>query len=606
MANYYELLKIQPTASPSEIESAIDAQYNQWRRLVTHHDPNVVNQAHQALASLQQIRTILTDPGKRAGYDAAIGLSGQSLGGLADPEALLSQNSAAPAPSMTPLGSSSQTPVDITSASKDLPLDAWECPKCKSPNPIGTRHCKKCGARVGINCPRCNLLIDINAKHCSECGVDIQSEFQQKKVAEEERARLEALRHAEEIKKQQAAKHALEMQISAQQAQEKKSRRTKALWSVLGVIGICICLVLAIKPLSSLWKKSDSGITNIIATPTPDPVAIALYPNWRNSNWSLTAYLYEANDDYFKIGLTVENLTTTTQVITFLTSDVVVSDNLGNVYSPYYSTETVRNEIDGQHDSTYRLSFQGAIPADATELIVNIKQINDIQNINFVISLPTLTDQLSILYKVRQYSGDAIELSGKIENVSQYPFLLRLKAIDTTLQDDLGNPYVLDEDQQGYVVSQLLQSGYYISDYLSFSPGVDPRAKTLTLTFPVMGQIYTQTFDLGTADSNIRYEAKINYAYSDYFSVDFTIFNLGDNFLIARYDTDLTTITSPSGQMYLADDDRGRVVYIVRSGDEETVTLYFTGALSDTSALTLNFPVISATENIQVTVLPEQ
>lgn len=610
MANYYELLKVQPTASSTEIEAAIETQYNQWRRLVTHHDPNVVNQANQALASLQHIRAILTDPGKRAGYDAAIGLSGQSLGGLADPEALLSQASSAPTPIITPPGGIVRTPPASTSATKDVRLDAWECPKCKSPNPIGTRHCKKCGAQVGISCPKCNHLIDVNAKHCSECGADIQRELQQKKAAEEERAKLEALRKAEEIKKQQEAEQARVAQTSVKQVQQKKSSRAKALWGVLGVIGICICLSLAIKPLSSLGKKPGVGIVNIIATPTPDPMVAALNPNWSNSNLSITTYLERAEEDYFYIGLTVDNLTTSSQIVTFLTSDVIVSDNLGNLYPPNDSTKTVRDEMDSRdayyHEKEYRFSYKGSIPANATELFVNIKQINDVQNLNFVISLPTLTNQLNILYNVSQYSNDGIRLSGEIENISQYPFLARFKATDISLQDDLGNSYILDENQKDYVATKLIQSGSSISDYESFSPGIDPRAKTLTFTLPIMGQVYTQTFDLGIADANIRYEAKVNYVSSDYFSVNLTIFNLGDKPLIARYDANLTTVTSPSGQVYSADADRGRAVYIVGSGDEETNTLYFIGVLGDMNNLSLNIPVISSVENIQIPVMPKE
>lgn len=52
-ANYYEILNLQPTASSADIQTAFENQYNQWRRLVTHHDPKVVNQANQALQALE-------------------------------------------------------------------------------------------------------------------------------------------------------------------------------------------------------------------------------------------------------------------------------------------------------------------------------------------------------------------------------------------------------------------------------------------------------------------------------------------------------------------------------------------------------------------------
>ena len=56
MSNYYEILNVPTTASTAEIQTAYEQQYDQWRRLVTHQDPNVVNQANQALKALETIR----------------------------------------------------------------------------------------------------------------------------------------------------------------------------------------------------------------------------------------------------------------------------------------------------------------------------------------------------------------------------------------------------------------------------------------------------------------------------------------------------------------------------------------------------------------------
>ena len=55
MSNYYEMLKISHAATKQEIQVAIDDRYDQCRMLVTHHDPNVVNQANMALQSLEKI-----------------------------------------------------------------------------------------------------------------------------------------------------------------------------------------------------------------------------------------------------------------------------------------------------------------------------------------------------------------------------------------------------------------------------------------------------------------------------------------------------------------------------------------------------------------------
>jgi len=165
VSNYYELLKVQPTASPAEIQAAIEQQYNQWRRLVTNHDSGTVRQAEGALALLEQMRRILLDPAARAGYDAAIGIAAQQTSGLTDPEALLRLPAAIP-PSI-PASPASSVTMQRASAQ---PADAWICPQCQTINPLKTRFCSKCGQQLGIDCPNCGKLTKAGAEFCSECG----------------------------------------------------------------------------------------------------------------------------------------------------------------------------------------------------------------------------------------------------------------------------------------------------------------------------------------------------------------------------------------------------------------------------------------------------
>lgn len=97
MPTYYDVLRVSPSAAPAEIETALDNQYHHWRRLVTHHDPVVVEEAERALRTLEQIRAVLLTPEKRANYDGSI-----IVGGLADPAASSLNASSVPfAPSTT-------------------------------------------------------------------------------------------------------------------------------------------------------------------------------------------------------------------------------------------------------------------------------------------------------------------------------------------------------------------------------------------------------------------------------------------------------------------------------------------------------------------------
>jgi hypothetical protein len=180
MPNYYEALNLQPTATTAEIETACESQYNQWRRLVTHHDPNVVNQANQALQLLETIRTTLTNTNTRAVYDAGIGI-GVTLGGLADPEAILSQAAAAPTPLAPDLLKPQTTAPSAAAVSKPR---LWVCPKCNCDNPVDTKYCYKCGAQLVRVCPECKKMTSLMASgFCGNCGFQYEVALQRAELA---------------------------------------------------------------------------------------------------------------------------------------------------------------------------------------------------------------------------------------------------------------------------------------------------------------------------------------------------------------------------------------------------------------------------------------
>jgi hypothetical protein len=162
MTTYYEMLDLEPTVDNNEIEDAIDDHYHKWRRLVTHHDPKVVNRANEALQTLETIRATLTDPDQRRVYDAAIGV-GNPVMGLGDPDAIIAQGGKV----ATPPASCSQKDTKPQKR-----VDAWVCPKCQTPNTIGLRFCAECGYQIGAECTRCGELVEAAAKFCSACGVN--------------------------------------------------------------------------------------------------------------------------------------------------------------------------------------------------------------------------------------------------------------------------------------------------------------------------------------------------------------------------------------------------------------------------------------------------
>jgi len=180
--NYYEILNIQPTSPRAEIEQSLDAQYKKLRQLVTHHDPNVVNQANLGLQTLEKMRSVLIDDGRRSAYDAAIN---SSVGNFVDPTSnplMTNSLSASSIRGSPPLSAPRSLPPTQASAQR-----VWTCPECQSHNAVNSQFCKKCGESLASPCPECNSLVEKSSKFCTNCGVNIVK-AQQKKDWEKELA----------------------------------------------------------------------------------------------------------------------------------------------------------------------------------------------------------------------------------------------------------------------------------------------------------------------------------------------------------------------------------------------------------------------------------
>lgn len=175
MANYYEDLGLSPQVSMEEIRSAIDTRYNQWRELTTHPDAELRAEAERNQRLLEQIRATLTDPSKRAIYDAGIGLIG--TGGLADPEALLKQAAPAPKPKTPrPAGAPESTTL-------------WACHNCGTENPEWTQFCLNCQTELVRLCPECGQMKSlVKTSVCGNCGFSYEAATQRKSLKDQDQA----------------------------------------------------------------------------------------------------------------------------------------------------------------------------------------------------------------------------------------------------------------------------------------------------------------------------------------------------------------------------------------------------------------------------------
>jgi len=225
MPNYYDFLKISPSASASEIQVALDTLYNQSRRLVTNHAPEVVQQANQALLTIEQVSTTLLDPVKRANYDATLN---NSIGGVFDPSAQGQPRSDSYAgPGMVPMSPPNVHQPQLGGIPQAV-SNGWVCPKCHFVEPVGTKFCKNCGQTLGKECPKCRTLLEPNTQFCRECGVNVR---EHERALEIQTAEAEAKRIAEQRRL---------AEIEAVIGPVKRSAETAAnMWKIGCVLSLC-------------------------------------------------------------------------------------------------------------------------------------------------------------------------------------------------------------------------------------------------------------------------------------------------------------------------------------------------------------------------------
>ena len=226
MENYYEVLDLSPEAESEEIRAACETQYNEWRQRVVHHDPKIVEKANANLRRIEEARAILLDPDKRAQYDARLGMG--TIGGLGDP--LKQPEAPTPAPGMGAKGRQVSTPT------AEKRFDAWVCEKCQTVNPVGTRFCGSCGAKLAEACPECDALVKVNATFCPNCGIDVR-EAREKREIEEREAEARRIREEQRRAKRKAL-------LDPLSARAEKASTLKNLGCILGFFFTPIGLVL--------------------------------------------------------------------------------------------------------------------------------------------------------------------------------------------------------------------------------------------------------------------------------------------------------------------------------------------------------------------------
>ena len=529
---------------------------------------------------------------------------GPQLGGLTDPMAAVS------VPPSGPMRPSPSTPA----ASGSQRVDAWVCARCQTANPIGTRHCKHCGNAIGIDCPNCGRLTEANSPHCSNCGTNVQDAFRKKREVEEEQRKLLEAQEAERLRRQREQERQFAEQKSQEAVRQKQTSRRSCMFSIVVVVGFFMCCFGAYYIWPLMFRNNAIGIQPLpIQQPTSDPLLASLVPQYTGSKIAVTADLSSVSDEQFQVRYKVSNTSQNILTLAFLSSDIVVTDNLGNTYPEQWGTQPIRDELEASGYSSereYSLGLAGALDPSATALQLAFPALTDGEPA-FQLTIPLVSieqAQASFDAQLTYPGGDSFDLKTTITNNSPYYFVLRFNSSDISVTDDLGNVYQLEEYNANQTFADGLESAeeyYHSRDYgFRFHPGLEPGATSLQVQTTIMGKSFSSQIPLSVSDDKVRYEAMVDYVndYSGEFTVRVNVFNLGDTDFVLRTDGNQASIVQ-RGQTFFAQPDRSeRVGNSISPGSSISFYLYFDGALSDQNDLTLTLPVVSGTQNIQIPV----
>jgi ribosomal protein L40E len=154
MANYYELLNLQPIATVAEIK---EAYLRERARLASESDDD---KAQEQLKELDTAYAVLVDPNQRAAYDRTLNIGTQS-------QALVL----------------TQAPLPATVVTPQVPMPQQACPHCGALNPIKATICAECGKQISRPCPQCGQQVIMGQTVCSRCNTFLP-EYDQQRFAD--------------------------------------------------------------------------------------------------------------------------------------------------------------------------------------------------------------------------------------------------------------------------------------------------------------------------------------------------------------------------------------------------------------------------------------
>jgi hypothetical protein len=385
---------------------------------------------------------------------------------------------------------------------------------------------------------------------------------------------------------------------------QKKSRLPIFVVSIV-IMFVFGCIFFSSQLLGVL-QSSNSPNNLSSLSPTVTPTAI----NWRGNVILVTASLKYADPDGFSITYQITNQTVEQQIISFLTSDILVMDNLGNQYKQRYDTSPVQDKLmpnGNYYDyAEHELDLSGIIPTNVEFITFKLSLSVETQPVLINIPIIPYSEKIITTLGIENVSNDGFRFTANFKNQESDPFILRANTNCISAEDNLENIYKIYPSGPDRPIVDYIGTGDYNEANLNWwiAPGIDPAASEINLILDnFMGLSVKQTIPLIGLGKNIRYEVIIeNYSnYVNQTSVILRVFNLNQEDILVRFDPKTLSVTSVNGSSYLASDyNDARFVHYINPGNSYDFRIAFTGDISQGNDLMLNIPVISAVSNVQI------
>lgn len=157
MTNFYQVLKIEATATSDEIKAAYARERANRIAQAGANDLGI----DEELRTLDEAYATLSESGRRAAYDRSLRQDSTTM------ELTLPGQPAAP----------------VILADAPVAQIRQSCPHCGAPNPIQATICIECGRQTTRPCPKCGQAVVLGQTVCPRCETFIP-EYDQRRFAE--------------------------------------------------------------------------------------------------------------------------------------------------------------------------------------------------------------------------------------------------------------------------------------------------------------------------------------------------------------------------------------------------------------------------------------